>query len=196
SATKCAPSRSVRKMPSSCGAIRPSHLGSSPRLSMLCANPASTTSASSPSQLEAARPLPSPMATAVANPPRITAYEDLRLRKFPGYSLRLHAGLAVLLAGAAYFHLGDGNQWTGAGAGGDSVEVKLVTSAGIPMPKPNLPAESQVVDPTQTLHNIEPPKLEQPPPDATKLPKFEKEKPLPPSHKSKIFEPKKPPPDN
>jgi protein TonB len=75
-------------------------------------------------------------------------------------------------------------------------KVSLVSSAGIPMPRPIIPTQSQVVDPTQGLHEVEPPKIDQTPPDATKLPQFKQEKPLPPSHKSKVFENKTPPPPN
>jgi TonB family protein len=129
------------------------------------------------------------MTAAVANP------YDLELKKFLWYSAALHASLAVAAIVSALFHW-TGNQWSGPGGELGGVQVKLVSSAGIPMPRPTLPTESQTVDPTQGLHKIEPPKIEQPTPDATKLPKFDKEKPLPPSPKSKVFEPRTPPPDN
>lgn len=129
------------------------------------------------------------MTTAVANP------YDPSLKRFLWYSMAFHAAIALAAAVSSYFHL-YASQWAGVGGQLGGVNVKLVTSAGIPMPRPNLPTESQTVDPTQGLYKIEPPKIEQPPPDATKLPTFAKEKPLPPSRKSKTFEPKTPPPDN
>jgi protein TonB len=107
----------------------------------------------------------------------------------------LHAALIVLLALSAYFHWSRGNQWAGAGGGGDNVKVNLVGSAGIPMPKPKM-AESQVVDPTKSLYKAEEaPKLPDPTP-AVKIPDFNNKKPLPPVHKSKVFENPTPPPPN
>lgn len=135
------------------------------------------------------------MATAVSSP-AYADYGDLQLRKFLMYSLCLHAALGLALAVGGYFHLLEGNTWSGVGGEQGGTKVKLVSNAGIPMPRPVIPTESQTVDPTQGLYKVEPPKIEQPPPDATKLPSFEKKKPLPPPQKSKIFEPKKPPPDN
>src|SRR5208282_4801682 len=70
-------------------------------------------------------------------------------------------------------------------------------SAGIPMPPTVNPTESEAVDPTKGLNKEEPkPKVPEPKTDATKIPKFEKEKPLPPSKASKVFEKKTPPPEN
>ena len=133
------------------------------------------------------------MATAVANP-RFPA-NDPGLKKFLVYSLALHGALATALLLGAYLNL-LGNQWAGVGgSSGDNVRVNLVSSAGIPMPKPNLPAESQVVDPAQTLHNVEPPKIDNSP-DKLKIPEFKREHVLPPSPKSKPFENKTPPPPN
>jgi len=129
------------------------------------------------------------MTTAFANP------YDLNLKRFLWYSAALHGSLILAAVVSALFHW-HGNEWAGLGGDQGGVQVKLVSSAGIPMPHPNLPTESQTVDPTQGLYKVEPPKIEQPPPDATQLPKFKLEKPLPPSPKSKVFEPKKPPPDN
>jgi hypothetical protein len=107
----------------------------------------------------------------------------------------LHAALIVLLALSAYFHWSRGNQWAGAGGGGDNVKVNLVGSAGIPMPKPKM-AESQVVDPTKSLYKAEEaPKLPDPTP-AVKIPDFNNKKPLPPVHKSRVFENPTPPPPN
>jgi TonB family protein len=129
------------------------------------------------------------MATSVANP------YDLNLKPFLWRSVALHFGLALALALSAFFHLRQ-DEWGGVGGEQGGVSVKLVSSAGIPMPRPNLVTDNQVVDPTNTLYKVEPPKLDQPPPDATKLPTFKKDKPLPPSPRSRVFESKTPPPPN
>lgn len=129
------------------------------------------------------------MYTAVANS------EEINFKRYLTASGILHASLFVLLALSAYFHWNRGNQWAGAGGGGENVKVNLVNSAGIPMPKPKV-AESQVVDPTKSLYKPEEaPKLPDPTP-AEKIPEFKHEKPLPPSHKSKVFEKPTPPPPN
>jgi protein TonB len=66
------------------------------------------------------------------------------------------------------------------------------------MPHESAVTESKVADPTKTLHKEEPPKPKPPEPktEATKIPKFEKEKPLPPSRKSRILEDKTAEQDN
>ena len=123
--------------------------------------------------------------------------DDLTFNRFLGYSAWFHIGLsAVLLVGVWVQRAG--NAWGGIGGGGDSgVRVSLVSNAGIPMPQPNLASlESRAVDLTKGLNVEEPPKIIEPKTDATKLPKFEKEKPLPPSRPSKVFERKTPPADN
>jgi TonB family protein len=129
------------------------------------------------------------MSQAVANP------DDLKLQKFLVYSVSLHAALTLLFFLGPYLQH-RGNAWGGVGGGETGTKVNLVSSAGIPMPKPANPTESKVVDPTKGLYKEEPPKPPEPKTDATKIPKFEKEKPLPPSHKSKTFEDKTPPPEN
>ena len=126
------------------------------------------------------------MATAVANS------EDISFKPYLTVSGILHVGLLLFLALSAYFHW-QGNQWAGAGGGGENVKVNLVGSAGIPMPKEKTVTESNVVDPTKTLNKPEEkPKPPEPPTKAEKIPEFKKEKPLPPSHKSKVFENKTP----
>ena len=120
--------------------------------------------------------------------------DDAPFKRFLGYSAWLHIGLIAAIALSVWIQR-SGNPWGGIGGGDSGVKVDLVSSAGIPMPHPVVPTPSQVVDPTKGLAE-EAPKIEEPKTDATKLPKFEKEKPLPPSKKSKVFEPKKPPPDN
>lgn len=117
------------------------------------------------------------------------------LRKFLIYSIIMHSSLVLLIAASAYFHW-HGEQWSGTGTLGSSTPVKLVSSSGLPIPKPEVVAPTQVVDPTKSLYKEEPPKPPEPKTVATPIPKFDKEKPLPPSRKSKIFENKTPPPPN
>jgi len=124
--------------------------------------------------------------------------EELSLKKFLVYSLVLHTLLVAFVAVSAFVQH-RGNAWGGIGGGGGSIKVNLVGSlAGIPMPNPPVVSESRTVDPTKGLYKEEPkPKAPEPKTDATKLPKFEKEKPtLPPSHKSRTFESETPPPEN
>jgi TonB family protein len=130
------------------------------------------------------------MNTAVTNP------YDLNLTRFLGYSGALHGALALAVILGAYLDL-LGNRWSSiGGSSGDNVHVNLVSSSGIPMPHPNIPNPSQVMDPNKRLYDIEPPKIVPPPPDATKIPTFTKEKPLPPSNKSKVDRNRIPPPEN
>jgi len=133
--------------------------------------------------------------TSTANSYYTAPDDEFSLTKFIVYSGALHAIGALAIAVSIYFNF-HGNQWAGEGGDLGGTKVNLVSAAGIPMPRPVIPTESQVVDPTQGLHEIEPPKIEQPPVDVTKLPQFKKDKPLPPSHKSKIFDKKMPPPPN
>jgi protein TonB len=132
------------------------------------------------------------MNTAVANP------EDLNLRSYIVYSLIFHAVFTVTVLTASFLER-RGNAWGGPGGQlGAGTKVSLVRSAPLPMPHEPAVTESKVVDPTKTVHKEEPPKPKPPEPktDATKIPKFEKEKPLPPSRKSRILEDKTPEPDN
>ena len=135
------------------------------------------------------------MNSAIANSQFAPDDEEFSLTKFIVYSGALHGLAALAIAASIYFQF-HGNQWAGERGDLGGTKVNLVSSAGIPMPRPIIPTESQVVDPSQGLNQVEPPKLDQPAPDVTKLPTFEKEKPLPPSHKSKIFDKKTPPPPN
>lgn len=130
------------------------------------------------------------MSATVAN----TEYPSLK--SYMKVSAILHALLIGLMVASALLKW-PGNQWAGTGGGGDNVKVNLVGSAGIPMPKPPVVTESNVVDPTKSLHKEEEkPKPPEPPTPAEKIPKFKEEKPLPPTHKSKVFENKTPPPEN
>lgn len=131
------------------------------------------------------------MSTYVANS------EEIPFKPYLTVSGILHGALILLLTLSAYFHWARGNQWAGAGGGGDNIKVNLVGSSGIPMPKEKTVTESEVVDPTKSLNKPEEkPKPPEPPTPAEKIPEFKKEKPLPTSHKSKVFENKIPDKDN
>jgi periplasmic protein TonB len=120
---------------------------------------------------------------------------DAPFKRFLGYSAWLHIGLTAAILLSVWIQR-SGNPWGGVGGGDSGVKVNLVSSAGIPMPQPTVPTKSDAVDPTKGLAKEEPKPKEEPKTDATKIPKFEKEKPLPPSKKSKVFEDKTPPPEN
>jgi protein TonB len=121
---------------------------------------------------------------------------DVSLRRFIAYSLILH-GLLLTWIGISAFWNWHGPEWTGAGAEGDSVNVTLVGSAGIPMPQPPTVTESKTVDLSKSLYKEEetpkPPEL---PKEVKEIPQFEKEKPQPPTRKSRVFENKTPTPEN
>jgi TonB family protein len=134
------------------------------------------------------------MNSAIANSQFAPDDEEFSLTKFLVYSGALHGLAALAIAASIYFQF-HGNQWAGEGGDLGGTKVNLVSSAGIPMPRPIIPTESQVVDPSQGLNEVEPPKLDPTPTDATKLPTFAKEKPLPPSHKSKVDKRPPPPPN-
>ncbi|OLB16985.1 MAG: hypothetical protein AUI12_09000 [Acidobacteria bacterium 13_2_20CM_2_57_6] len=129
------------------------------------------------------------MNTAVANPP------DQNLRQYLLYSIIMHGSLAVVIVVTAYIQY-HGKAWGGVGGNLGGAKVNLVSAAGIPMPKESVVTESKAVDPTKGLHKEEPPKPPEPKTDATKIPKFDKEKPLPPSRKSRTLENKTPVQDN
>ncbi|HEX4379578.1 MAG TPA: TonB family protein [Candidatus Acidoferrum sp.] len=134
------------------------------------------------------------MATAVANS------QDLPYSKPVALSLLLHLALAGTVVVSAYLHL-RGEQWAGLGdTVGQSINVKVISGAGIPMPQP--PAmDSPTFDPDSALYKTTPqPKAPAPPVDAIPLPSPEKVKPKPqpkaPNPPSKVFENKTPTPDN
>src|SRR5882672_2444702 len=121
---------------------------------------------------------------------------DSDLKPYLTVSGILHAVLIAAMIISAFLKF-PGNQWAGTGGGGDNVKVNLVGSAGLAMPKPETVTESNVVDPTKSLHKEEDkPKPPEPPTKAEKIPQFDKSRPLPPTHKSKVFEKKTPEPDN
>jgi periplasmic protein TonB len=111
------------------------------------------------------------------------------------FSLLLHAGLVVLFIGSAvYSHTGD--SWGGPGG---AITVGVVGSLpAVPLPQPEVVTPSRVVDESKGLYKAEPPpKVATPPPDATPIPKFEKNKP--PKYvtrPSKVLENPAPPPPN
>jgi len=129
------------------------------------------------------------MHTAVANS------DDLKLQNYLIYSILFHALLTAAVLTASFWER-RGNPWGGIGGDLGGTKVNLVSAAGIPMPKETAVTESKAVDPTKGLYKEEPPKPPEPKTDATKIPKFTKEKPLPPSPKSRTFDGKTPPPDN
>ena len=138
------------------------------------------------------------MANAVAN--SIDAFggtnrEDLSLRQFLLYSVIMHVSVALVIVVSAFIQFRT-NQWGGVGGAQGGTKVSLVSAAGIPMPKEAVVTESKAVDPTKGLYKEEPPKPPEPKTDATKIPKFEKEKRLPPSRPSRTLENKTPTPDN
>jgi periplasmic protein TonB len=123
-------------------------------------------------------------------------YDDLSFRRFFKYSIVFHLTLSALMLVGVWIQR-SGNPWGGIGGGDSGVKVSLVSSAGIPMPQPTVPTTSDTVDPTKGLAKEEPkPKVPEPKTDATKIPKFEKEKKLPPSRQSKTFENKTAVPEN
>jgi protein TonB len=128
------------------------------------------------------------MQTSVANS------DDFTLKRYLGYSLYVHGGIAVLLIAYAYFQY-RANNWGGVGGDLGGTKVTLVSNAGIPMPKEPVVTESTAVDPTKGLHKEEPKKPE-PIKDATPIQKFDKEKRDPPSPKSRTLDKQKQQPDN
>ena len=132
------------------------------------------------------------MSVALANSDEVT------LHKFLVYSVFLHTLLAVSIAASIYYQY-RGTAWGGVGGSEGDVKVNLVSSAGIPMPKPEVVTESQTVDPTKGLYKEEPkpPEIPAPPKEELKIPAFKDEKPPKPiSHPSKVFVDQRPTPTN
>jgi TonB family protein len=126
----------------------------------------------------------------IANP------EDLSLRRFFVYSLCLHGALAATIITSIVFHF-QGNRWGDVGGGSEGeVNVKLVGSIGLPMPKPPDVTESKTFDPTESLYKTQPqPKPPEPPKPEVKIPAW-KEKPKPVQHRSRVFDDPTPAPPN
>jgi TonB family protein len=137
------------------------------------------------------------MTADAANPPFPSA-DDLSLRRFLIYSLILHGALAASIAASVIFHF-EGNRWGDIGGGSEGkVDVKLVGSIGLPMPKPPDVTESKTFDPTDSLYKTQPqPKPPEPPKPEVKIPEFKKEKPPKQIQRpSKTFDNPTPVPDN
>jgi periplasmic protein TonB len=109
-------------------------------------------------------------------------------------SLVFHAVLGVLLfISATYSHQEE--SWGGPGG---AISVGVVGSVpGVPMPRPEVETTNRVVDESKGLYKSEPVPKAVPPPDATPIPKFERNKP--PKYvtrPSKVLENPAPPPPN
>jgi protein TonB len=117
---------------------------------------------------------------------------DDALKRFVIASLALHLALLIGAAIKVYFdHSGEG--W-----GGDqgAITVGVVGSVpAIPLPHSEVETASRVVDESKGLYKAEPKPV--PPPDATPIPKFERNKPPKYiSNPSKLLENPTPPPSN
>jgi TonB family protein len=137
------------------------------------------------------------MTADAANPPFPTT-DDASLRRFLIYSLFLHGLLAGAIIASVIFHF-QGNRWGDVGGGSEGeVNVKLVGSVGLPMPKPPDVTESRVFDPTDSLYKTQPqPKPPEPPKPEVKIPEFKKEKPPKQiERRSKTLDNPTPAPDN
>jgi periplasmic protein TonB len=90
-------------------------------------------------------------------------------------------GLLVLMA----FYAPARESWGSAGDG--AVKVGIVGSVPqIPLPRPELETPNRVVDETRGLYKEEPPKIEEPQPDAIPILKIPKIKPPPPTKESNV----------
>jgi len=111
------------------------------------------------------------------------------------FSVLFHLLLFSSLVISTFFSH-SGENW--GGAGGGAITVGLVGSVpGVTLPRPDVVTENRVVDQTKGLYQSELDKPVPPPPDATELPEFSKEKP--PKYvtkKSRLLENKTPPPPN
>src|SRR6266851_3314930 len=176
--------------------MKKSPSASSPAWWTLCANPASLILVSSPSPSPTER-APNSMTAAVANSSFPTP-DDLSLRRFLLYSLFLHGAVAAAMIVSIVFHF-QGNRWGDVGGGSEGeVNVKLVGSIGLPMPKPPDVTESKTFDPTDSIYKTLPqPKPPEPPKPEIKIPEFKKEKPPKQiEHRSRVFDNPTPAPDN
>jgi periplasmic protein TonB len=115
-----------------------------------------------------------------------------RFSRFLFASIALHGVLVVLLV-VSSFLVRRGESWGGPGG---SVTVGIVGSVpAIPLPRPEVETPSRVVDESRGLYKSEP--KPKPEPNATPIPKFERNKP--PKYvtrPSKILENPTPPPPN
>jgi protein TonB len=116
------------------------------------------------------------------------------LQQFFYISLIAHLTFCVLAA-IGYYFSDRHSDWGGPGG---SITVGLVGNVpAIPLPRPDVVSENRVVDESKGLFTAEPVKKLTPPPDATPIPKFEKNKPPKYITKpSKVLENPTPPPQN
>ena len=124
--------------------------------------------------------------------------DKISRRRFLIYSLVLHAAIAASVIVSIVFHF-QGNRWGDVGGGSEGqVNVKLVGSICLPMPKPPDVTESKTFDPTDSLYKTPPqPKPPEPPKPEVKIPEFKKEKaPKQIEHRSKTLDNPTPVPDN
>ena len=137
------------------------------------------------------------MTADVANP-SLSDADELSFRPFLIYSLILHGALAAAIVISIVFHF-QGNRWGDVGGGSEGqVNVKLVGSVGLPMPKPPDVTESKTFDPTDSIYKTQPqPKPPEPPKPEVKIPEFKNEKrPRQIEHRSRTFDNPAPVPDN
>jgi len=110
------------------------------------------------------------------------------------YSLILHGALVTVMVVSSFISY-QRDSWGGPGG---AITVGIVGSVpGVPMPRPEVETASRVVDESKGLYKSEPAPKVQPPPDATPIPKFEKNKP--PKYvtrPSKVLENPARPPEN
>ena len=123
-----------------------------------------------------------------------TIRPDENLKKFFYASLIFHCVLVVTVTVSTYFSQ-TGENW---GAPGGSVTVGLVGSVpAIPLPQPEVVSPNRVVDESKGLFKSESQPKPQPVPEATPIPKFERDKPPKYiTHPSKVLENSTPPPPN
>src|SRR5258707_6189606 len=134
----------------------------------------------------------------VAANPSFPNPDNLSLRRFLVYSLFLHGAVLAAMVVSMVFHF-QGNRWGDEGGGSEGeVNVKLVGSIGLPMPKPPDVTESKTFDPTDSIYKTLPqPKPPEPPKPEIKIPEFKKEKPPKQIEKrSRVFDNPTPAPDN
>src|SRR4029077_2998894 len=110
------------------------------------------------------------MTADVANPP-FPNHDDASLRRFLIYSLFLHGAVAAAMLISIVFHF-QGNRWGDVGGGSEGqVNVKLVGSIGLPLPKPADVTGSKTFDPPDSIHKPLPqPKPPEPPKPEIKIP--------------------------
>jgi protein TonB len=97
--------------------------------------------------------------------------ESLRRPLWVSFAMHCVLG-ALLLMSSVFSHRGD--LWGGPGG---AITVGIVGSVpGIPMPRPEIETSNRVVDDSRGLYKSEPQAKPQPMPDATPIPKFERNK--------------------